>query len=174
MSPKVGLTVGNYPNIVTGAAFQTTDYYTCAKNFQTGMTLTKFYSNSGECLNAIYRLIDDLNLGYVNFTGSDGAYWPNLMFFLGKVVAQDFAPFQYQCFLFKASFITYSNNTYNSFIDGTDLYTSALFNMLSVSLTIKTLTTNIIKYRDDQDYPNLFTNLGTLIRLLAFFKSSSS
>lgn len=54
------------------------------------------------------------------------------------------------------------------------MYTSALFNMLSVSLSIKTLTTNIIKYRDASDWPNLFTNLGTLVRLIAFFKSSNS
>lgn len=46
--------------------------------------------------------------------------------------------------------------------------------MLSVSLSIKTLTTNIISARDKSDYPTLFTNLGTLIRLIAFFKSSNS
>jgi hypothetical protein len=54
------------------------------------------------------------------------------------------------------------------------LYTSALFNLLSVSLTIRTLTANIITYRDDQDYPNLFTDLGSLIRLVAFFDSSNA
>jgi hypothetical protein len=93
-SPKLQLTVGNYPNIITGARFQTTDFYNSAKNFQTGLTLTKYYSNSGECLSAVYRLLDDLNLGYVNYTGSSNV-WPNLMFFLGKTIAQDFAPFQY-------------------------------------------------------------------------------
>jgi hypothetical protein len=57
------------------------------------MTLTKYYSNSGECLNSIYRLIDDLYLFNVNITA--GQYWPDIMLFLGKVVAQDYAPFYY-------------------------------------------------------------------------------
>ena len=139
--PFVSVT-GNYPDIVTGARFQTTDFYTIFKNVQTGLMLTKYYSYSTECLGGVARLLDDLYLGYTNYTGNTNL-WPDMMLFTGKTIAQDFAPFNYYCFLFKTSFDTYTTKSYNSFNGFTDLYTSALFNLLSVSLTIKTLTTNI-------------------------------
>ena len=62
----------------------------------------------------------------------------------------------------------------DTFVDFSDLYTSFLFNMLSNSLQIKTIATNINIYSDGSKWPELAGEVAKLVRIMLDFESSNA
>jgi hypothetical protein len=71
-----------------------------------------------------------------------------MIYYTSQVISTEVANTYYYCYLFGASVESVVNKRLDTFVDFSDLYTSFLFNMLSNSLQIKTIATNINKYSD--------------------------
>jgi len=61
-----------------------------------------------------------------------------------------------------------------TFADFPDLITSFLFNLLSNSLSIKTIATNINTYSSNKKYPELSGEVAKLLRIILDFESSNA
>lgn len=80
----------------------------------------------------------------------------------------------YYCYLFAKSVDKVATQRLNAFIDFTDLYTSFLFNLLSNSLAIKKIATNIKTYSDAGKYAELSGEVAKLVRIMLDFESSTA
>ena len=59
----------------------------------------------------------------------------------------------------------------NEFVDLTDLYTSFLLNLLSVSYDVRTALEEVLTYWDAADYSSYARTLGSIIRSVTNFDS---
>ena len=92
-----------------------------------------------------------------------------LPFFVSYSISTDFANSFYNCYLFGKSIYKVEAKWVNTFSNFADLYTSFLFNMLSNSLAVKTLFTNIETQWTNQQYPEFAGSVATLIRIICDF-----
>ena len=97
-----------------------------------------------------------------------------MIYYTSQVISTEIADTYYYCYLFSASVESVVNKRLDTFVDFSDLYTSFLFNMLSNSLQIKTIATNINTYSDASKWPELSGEVSKLIRIMLDFESSNA
>jgi hypothetical protein len=97
-----------------------------------------------------------------------------MIYYSSQVFATEFADSYYNCYLFSASVEKVVTTRLNTFSDFADLYTSFLFNLLSNSLQIKTITTNIQTYSNSGSYSDLYGEFAKLFRIMLDFESSNA
>ena len=97
-----------------------------------------------------------------------------MIYYSSQVFATEFADSYYNCYLFSASVEKVVTMRLNTFSDFADLYTSFLFNLLSNSLQIKTITTNIQTYSNSGSYSDLYGEFAKLFRIMLDFESSNA
>ena len=97
-----------------------------------------------------------------------------MIYYSSQVFGTEFADSYYNCYLFSASVEKVVTTRLNTFSDFADLYTSFLFNLLSNSLQIKTITTNIQTYSNSGSYSDLYGEFAKLFRIMLDFESSNA
>jgi hypothetical protein len=97
-----------------------------------------------------------------------------MVYYTSQVISTEGADSLYYCYLFASSVESVVNKRLDTFVDFSDLYTSFLFNMLSNSLQIKTIATNINTYSDAKKWPELSGEIAKLIRITLDFESSNA
>jgi hypothetical protein len=97
-----------------------------------------------------------------------------MIYYTSQVISTEIADTYYYCYLFSASVEKVVNSRLDTFVDFSDLYTSFLFNMLSNSLQIKTIATNINTYSEASKWPELSGEVAKLIRIMLDFESSNA
>lgn len=97
-----------------------------------------------------------------------------MVYYSSQVFSTEFANAYYNCYLFSASVEKVVTTRLNTFSDFADLYTSFLFNLLSNSLQIKTITTNIQTYSNSGSYSDLYGEFAKLFRIMLDFESSNA
>lgn len=97
-----------------------------------------------------------------------------MIYYSSQVFSTEFANSYYNCYLFSASVQKVVTTRLNTFSDFADLYTSFLFNLLSNSLQIKTITTNIQTYSASGSYSDLYGEFAKLSRIMLDFESSNA
>jgi hypothetical protein len=97
-----------------------------------------------------------------------------MVFYASRVVSTEFANSFYNCYLFTNSIDNIVTTRLTTFADFTDFYTSFLFNLLSQSLSIKTIATNINNYWTASKWPEMCGQLATLFRIIIDFESSNA
>jgi hypothetical protein len=98
----------------------------------------------------------------------------SMVYYSSQVFSTEFANAYYNCYLFSASVEKVVTTRLNTFSDFADLYTSFLFNLLSNSLSIKTITTNIQSYSNSGSYSDLYGEFAKLFRIMLDFESSNA
>ena len=127
-------------NIYWSNPFTSTEYWTYIKAFQTGFRLNTF-SYSSQCVTSASLLLNDVFYYQRNLslTPSKNKHAYNI----SLIISGDFANSFLNCYLFETSFVSFWEQRISSFAGFTDFYTSFLFNLLSNSLLIRTLTTGM-------------------------------
>ena len=97
-----------------------------------------------------------------------------MIYYSSQVFATEFSDSYYNCYLFSASVEKVVTTRLNTFSDFADLYTSFLCNLLSNSLQIKTITTNIQTYSNSGSYSDLYGEFAKLFRIMLDFESSNA
>ncbi len=140
----------NFPNnyyfwdVWTGAPFNQSVYQPFYTKILQGLKLTSFFEYSNECSSQIFNALSQVYFVYKNGTCNTPQYdVRNMIYYTSQVFSTEFASSYYNCYLFSASVEKVVTTRLNTFSDFADLYTSFLFNLLSNSLQIKTITTNI-------------------------------
>ena len=97
-----------------------------------------------------------------------------MIYYASQVVGTEGANSFYYCYLFGKSAYSVATTRMQTFADLTDFYTSFLFNLLSQSLSIKTIANNINTYSTNGDYVDLAGQIATLFRIIIDFQSSNA
>jgi hypothetical protein len=63
---------------------------------------------------------------------------------------------------------------WSTFVDISDYYTQFLFNLLKVSLQLRSYSLSLTTYQDASDWPDFILTLSKLIRICLDFSSSNS
>jgi ABC-type uncharacterized transport system YnjBCD permease subunit len=103
------------------------------------------------------------------------AYDVTLMsFYVSQIVSTEFANSFYNCYLFSNSVQKVATTRLATFADFPDFYTSFLFNLLSQSLSVKTIATNINNFWTQGKWPEMCGEFAKLIRIIVDFDSSNA
>lgn len=97
-----------------------------------------------------------------------------MIYYASQVVSVELANSVYYCYLFGSSIDTFVTKRISTFADFTDFYTSFLFNLLSQSLSIKTLAGKIQTDTTNSNWVDLSFQVSTIIRLILDFQSSNA
>ncbi len=98
----------------------------------------------------------------------------SMVYYASQVFSTEFSNSYYNCYLFSDSVKKVVTTRLNTFSDIADLYTSFLFNLLSNSLQIKTIATNIQGYSNSGSYSDLYGEFAKLFRIMLDFESSNA
>lgn len=139
------------------------------------MKLSSFFEYSDQCITNIQNSLSQIWYVYKNGSCNVPEYdTRKMIYYSSQVVSTEVSDSFYYCYLFSASVQSVVEKRLDTFVDFSDLYTSFLFNMLSNSLQIKTIATNINTYSDAQKWPELSGEIAKLIRIMLDFESSNA
>lgn len=150
-------------------------YTPFSTNIRTGLKLPSFFAYSDECITNVQNALSQVWYVYNNGSCNVPEYdIRNMIYYTSQVISYEVANAYYYCYLFSSSVDSVVNKRLDTFVDFSDLYTSFLFNMLSNSLQIKTIATNINTYSNALRWPELSGEVAKLIRILMDFESSNA
>lgn len=150
-------------------------YTPFSTNIRTGLKLPSFFEYSDECITNVQNALSQVWYVYKNGSCNVPEYdIRKMIYYTSQVISNEVANSYYYCYLFSASVDSVVNKRLDTFVDFSDLYTSFLFNMLSNSLQIKTIATNINTYSDASRWPELSGEVAKLIRIMMDFESSNA
>ena len=102
--------------------------------FFEGMNLAIKYDNAQVCMLAFTSLMDDFY--FMNINHTTALNQEERFMNVTGVVANNYAETFYQCFVFSTQIQEEAVNRFATFVDGNDVFTSFLFNLLSNSIVI--------------------------------------
>jgi hypothetical protein len=150
-------------------------YTPFSTNIRAGLKLSSFFEYSDQCVTNIQNALSQVWFVYKNGSCNVPEYDERKMiYYTSQVISTEGANSFYFCYLFTSSVESVVNKRLDTFVDFSDLYTSFLFNMLSNSLQIKTIATNINTYSDAFKWPELSGEIAKLIRITLDFESSNA
>lgn len=97
-----------------------------------------------------------------------------MIFYASQAFSTEFANSFYNCYLFGSSIEKVVRTRISNFADITDFFTSFLFNLLSQSLSIRTIATNIQTFYTNNKWPEMSGELAKLLRICLDFDSSNA
>ncbi|CDW77793.1 UNKNOWN [Stylonychia lemnae] len=161
--------------------FTSTQYYQYAQAIQTGLALK--YTSSAVCFQNTYSLLNDLFYLHQNITGytissvaySNGVRQVSMVSFnVSNIISRNFANTFSNCYTMTANFQSQTAVWLDSFVDFSDVYTSFLFNLLSQSLKIRSLSTNIQTSQTSKDWVTFSKSIAQLFSIIFDFESSNA
>ena len=96
------------------------------------------------------------------------------MFNVSDFLADDINYLMLNCYRFGVSAETVNLQKWNAFEGFEDIYTSFLFNMLAVSVSLKTYAENMITYNNAANWVAFSGEIAKVIRVLTEFESATA
>lgn len=132
---------------IDGAPFNNSVYTPYMTNILTGLRLTYYFQYSTECTQQVQNLLSQVFYTVKNGTCSAEAdafvIYKQMVYYGAQVFSTEGANSFYNCYLFSESVLNVAKERLSKFSDLTDIGTSFLFNLLSKSLQLNTIITNI-------------------------------
>lgn len=179
--PTYTYPTNNYPynyyfwDVNQGAPFNQSSYKLFYTKILQGLKLTSFFEYSNECTTQVFNSLSQIYFIKKNGTCNVPQFdQRKQIYYTSQVISTEFANSFYNCYLFTSSVNKVVNTRLNAFADVPDIITSFLFNLLSNSLQIKTITTSIKTYSAEGKNPELWGEFAKLFRIMLDFESANS
>ncbi|CDW87227.1 UNKNOWN [Stylonychia lemnae] len=155
-------------------------FFKYAAAVQTGLSLK--YTSSAVCFQSAYSLLNDAFYLHQNITGynnnagtritNGNRQYSMIAFNVSNIIAKNFANTYSNCYTTLSSAQSQTDVWLDQFVDFTDVYTSFLFNLLSKSLKIRSLSINIQTSQTNKDWVTFSKSLAQLTNVIFDFQSS--